>query len=129
MPHITVDFSHVVQDSQDAGSDDDHMVSRVFFSIAVDDKTHAGLYSDLKQTAGSNYATDPVEVSRPANYSGPLDWNAFRRCVERYYRMSFGPQGSGIAWEPGATNLRMRNNVSGQNWSCSFEASDSAAGW
>jgi hypothetical protein len=103
-------FTKIVQDSQEYGSDDGHMVSRVFFSVELGEKIHKGLYTNIKQTVGSNYETAPLEVSFSRGYKGPLDYGVFREHVERYYRDSFGLSGRMIRMGPGV-NLRMRNNI------------------
>ena len=36
MPQISVTFHKLIQDSQEFGSDDEHMVSRAFFKIEVE---------------------------------------------------------------------------------------------
>ena len=128
MTKVAIHFDHILQDSQDLGSDDDHMISRVFFAITVGDESFANLYADIKQTVGADFATDPLEVSQPANYTGPLDFNAFRKCVEEYYRKFVGAQGSGVRVAPKA-GVRMRNNNFGGAWSCSFDASETTTAW
>ena len=79
-------FTRVIQDSQDYGSDDEHMVSRVFFDLEVGGDVRRGLYADVKQTVGTSYETAPLEVSFPQGYKGPLDCGVFRSHVETYYR-------------------------------------------
>jgi hypothetical protein len=106
----TVTFTRCVQDSQDYGSDDEHMVSRVFFDLDVGGKSHLGLCADLKQVVGSNYETGAIEVGRPEGYRGPFNYLAFRDAAERYFRSLVGSGGSGIRMQ-GASNIRMRNNT------------------
>lgn len=128
MPRATVHFSEMIQDSQDYGSDDEHMVSRVFFDLEVDGKRFAGLHTNVKQTVGSSYETGPIEVSPPINYSGPLNHAAFSAAVERYYRGLVGSAGSGIRIQ-GASGVRMRNNRFGKQLSESFEVSNDGKSW
>ena len=47
----------LIQDSRDYGSNDEHMVSRVFFDLEVDGKRYTGLHADIKQTVGSLFET------------------------------------------------------------------------
>jgi hypothetical protein len=103
-------FTRVIQDSQDYGSDDKHMVSRVFFDLEVGGDVRRGLYADVKQTVGTSYETAPLEVSFPRHYKGPLDYGVFRSHVETYYREGFGSRGQGFRLGPGEKNIRMRNN-------------------
>ena len=96
----TVTFTPCVQDSQDYGSNDEHMVSRVFFDLEVDGKIHSGLYADLKQVVGSNYETGDIEVGLPHGYPDPFNHLAFRDAAEGYFRSLVGPrvQGSASRW-------------------------------
>jgi len=43
MPPARIVFSELIQDSQDYGSDDEYMVSRVFFVLEFEGETHRGL--------------------------------------------------------------------------------------
>ncbi len=103
-------FYKCVQDSQEYGSNDEHMVSRVFFSLEIDGKKYDGLYSDIKQTVGSSFETGVVEVSPPLGYDGPLNYMAFRDAAEKYFRQLVGSTASGIHIS-GGSNIRMRNNT------------------
>lgn len=126
--HATVTFSQLVQDSQDYGSDDEHMVSRVFFSIQVGDKTTPDLYADIKQTVGSSFDTGPLEVSRPHGYTGPFNYEAFQSAVEKYFRSVVGGSGSGISIQ-GARNIRMRNNRFQKSATATFPVETDNKAW
>ena len=80
---ITGEFVSCVQGSQEYGSTDQHMVSRVFFWLAVGGRRHDNLHVDVKQVAGGDYEKDPLEVSRPYGYDGPFNYEAFRDEVEK----------------------------------------------
>lgn len=67
----TITFTKCIQDSQDYGSDDEHMASRVFFDLEMDGQTHPGLHVDVKQVVGSSYETGDIEVGRPAGFREP----------------------------------------------------------
>jgi hypothetical protein len=110
VPLTTVHFQRLVQDSQEYGSNDEHMVSRVFFALEVDGTVAPNLYVDIKQTVGSSFETAPIEVSKPVGYKGPFDHSAFSSIVEKYYRSQVGATGSGIRISGGG-NIRMRNNL------------------
>ncbi|MGH9385622.1 MAG: hypothetical protein ACRD2N_15175 [Vicinamibacterales bacterium] len=103
-------FTMCVQDSQDYGSDYEHMVSRVFFDLVVNGKRHPGLHADLKQVVGSNYETGDIEVGQPVGYRGPFNHIAFRAAAERYFRSLVGSSGSGIRIQ-GASNIRMPSGL------------------
>ena len=76
MPKVTVNFTRCVQDSQEYGSTDDHMVSRVFFTIETEGRS-VPCYADLRQTVGSDYLKGDIEVAPPKTqkdekpYRGP----------------------------------------------------------
>ena len=57
MKKCKVIFRKCIQDSQDYGSDDEHMTSRVFFDLEIDGKIFKDLCADLKQTVGSDIET------------------------------------------------------------------------
>ena len=77
-----VTFFKCIQDSQDYGSNDEHMVSRVFFVLEIGGKKF-DLYADIKQTVGGDYETGPIEVAQPENYRGPFNYRAFRDAARK----------------------------------------------
>ena len=84
-------FTKCVQDSQDYGSDDEHMVSRVFFDIQIDGEVHRDLHCDIKQVVGSSYETGDIEVGRPAGYRAPFNYTAFSpSCPRSKIRLEAG---------------------------------------
>jgi len=105
-----VTFIRCIQDSQEYGSDDEHMVSRVFFDLEVSGTTHRGLFANLKQVVGSNYETGAIEVGPPVGYSGSFNHIAFRDAAERYFRGLVGSKASAIRVQGGG-DIRMRNNT------------------
>jgi hypothetical protein len=110
MAKATVTFFRIHQDSQDYGSDDEHMVSRIFFNLEIDGAKYPNLYADIKQTVGADFESGPMEVSHPHGYKGPFNFEAFRKAVEECYRSQIGSRGSGIRIT-GGSNIRMRDNV------------------
>ena len=111
MPTATATFFKIIQDSQEFGSDDEHMVSRIFFNLEIDKTKYPNLYADIKQTVGSSYESGPLEVSPPHGYDGPFNFEAFREAVEQRYRSQVGSKGRGYRIV-GGSNIRMWNNVS-----------------
>ena len=95
MPTATIHFKELIQDSQNFGSDDEHMVSRVFFDLQVGDKRYPGAHANIKQKVGA-VAADPIEVSPPAGYAGPFDHQKFQTEVEGYFRSVVGKSRSRI---------------------------------
>ena len=128
MAIATITIHKLIQDSQDYGSNDEHMVSRVFFEMKVEGKKYPDLYADIKQPVGSSFETSPLEVSSPPNYKGPFNYEAFRAIVEQYYRGLVGATGSGIHIS-GGSNIRMRNNTFVQSLTAQFEVQAAGGPW
>lgn len=118
----------MIQDSQEYGSDDEHMVSRAFFSIDVAGNVTEEAYVDIKQSIGTDFKSAPLEVSKPVGCSGPFNYEAFRQAAEAYYRSLVGSQGSGIHIE-GGSNIRMQNNTFIQQAQTEFEVSKESPAW
>lgn len=123
-----IDFHQCVQDSQDYGSDDEHMVSRVFFSLQLDGVSHENLHVDIKQPVGDKFEAGPLEVGAPQGYRGPINHAEFRAAVEKYYRRLVGSAGSGIRIVGGG-NIRMRNNRFVMPWGAEVSIDPSKGGW
>jgi len=87
MPDVAVTFQGIVQDSQKYGSDDDHMVSRLWVDIEVDGHERGSYFVDLKQVVGGN--VDDIEVSPPRwnedEYRGPWSQGAFAPAARTYF--------------------------------------------
>jgi hypothetical protein len=124
-------FEKCIQDSQDYGSDDEHMISRVFFTLEVGGKRYDGLHADVKQTVGSSYEDGPIEISSPrgSSYKGPFNYDAFRAAVEKYYRSLVGSSATGIRIGSGARGIRMRNNIFQRQKVTEFEVSGTDVSW
>lgn len=131
MTKARVTFNKCIQDSQDYGSDEEHMVSRVFFTLEVEGRRYDGLYVDVKQTVGSSYEDGPIEVSSPkgTSYRGPFNYEAFGPAVEKYYRTLVGPTAIGIRIGSGARNIRMRNNTFQRQEVVEFQVSGTDVSW
>jgi hypothetical protein len=125
-----VTFNECIQDSQDYGSDDEHMVSRVFFTLEVDGRRVEGLYVNIKQVVGDDFETGPIEVgpARGAHYRGPFNHASFRDEVEKYYRSLVGASGRHILIQ-GASHVRMRNIRHRRAKTVEFEISGADGGW
>ena len=136
MAKVKITFHKCIQDSQEYGSNDEHMVSRIFFSIEVTKvenneakvEKYDDLYADLKQVIGGKFEKNPIEVSPPylssgEPYSGVMNYQAFRNAAEDYFRGLVGTKASGIHIE-GESNIRMYNNLFMKDYSVDFQASD-----
>ena len=123
MSKANITFYKCVQDSQDFGSDDETMVSRVFFTLEIGEERYEDLYANLKQTVGADYETGPIEVGPPQGYDGPFNQEAFRDCAVRYYRSCFGLWATRIGIRKDAKGSRMFNNLFMNEMACEFEIS------
>jgi hypothetical protein len=110
MPVVTVNVTVCIKDSQEYGSTDEYMVSRVFYSIEVDGVPKGDDYSDLKQVVGSAYSFDNIEVSPPHEYRGAYDHNTFAKEIAGYFCKCVSSNGALISIRPGA-QVRMQNNA------------------
>ncbi len=129
MATLTGRFTKFVQDSQEYGSNDEQMVSRVFFDLLVDGQPRGSFLADVKLVVGGSFETDALEVGRPSGYRGPFDHARFAEAVTKYVRGLVGSGGSGIRLGPGAKNIRMRNNTFVKPAPFSFEVSNDSAAW
>jgi hypothetical protein len=128
MSTAIVIFKKCIQDSQEYGSDDEYMVSRVFFNLEVQDKEFSDLHVDIKQPVGSTFENTVIEVGAPQGYDGPFNHQAFSKAVEDYYRSLVGSQGTGIHIA-GGSNIRMQNNTFVKEKKVQFEVGKSDSAW
>jgi hypothetical protein len=131
MSIVRVRFHGCIQDSQEYGSDDEHMISRVFFDMEVDGEGYDGLHVDVKQTVGSSYETGPIEVGSPkgTKYRGPFDHQAFSEAVEKYYRSIVGSKASRFKRRGRSRNIRMPNQRFGVEQVVEFEVFGPDSSW
>jgi hypothetical protein len=107
---IRITFHKLILDSQELGSNDEFMESRVFFSFETSGNVHEGLYANLKQTVGSNYTEGNIEVGPPVGYDGPFNREVFSEAARQYFLGWVGPNGRGIRIATGS-GLRAQNNT------------------
>lgn len=108
---VKVNIKKCIQDSQEFGSDNEYMVSRVFFDIESEGTKYENLFVNIKQTVGSSYETGTIEVESPKDYKGPFNYVIFAEEIRRYFRNLVGSQGSGIKISGNCSNIRMYNNT------------------
>ena len=117
MSTATVTFHKLIQEAQDVSSTDskqNHVVSRVFFRLDLNDEHYADMSVILRQPFGTDYAKESIEVEKPfGSYAGNWNQDAFRKIVEDYYRSAIGSQGKAMRIGPGSGNVRMRGNTIG----------------
>jgi hypothetical protein len=93
MTKFTVEFEGIVVKSQEAGSTDDHMVSRVAFLLYVEGQRKGQFFTDLKQTVGAPMSSEAIEVGPPKGYDGPFEQNKFASAARDYFLDAIGPRG------------------------------------
>ncbi len=128
MPNTVLHLKHIIQDSQEFGSNDEHMISRVFFDLTVGGTSHQDLHCSVKQAVGSSYVDAPLEVSKAVGYKGPFNHEAFSQAVEQYYRKSFGVGGKAISFDADST-IRMQHNIVVRSETVEFESKASGGPW
>lgn len=108
----TIHLRELLQDAQEFGSDDEFMVSRVFFDLEVDTRMFRGLYADLKQVVGSQFEDEAIQVTGPVGYTGPhpVNQKSFQDAVRRYFLRFIGPNGTSGILLVNSKNIRMRDN-------------------
>jgi hypothetical protein len=128
MPLVRVKIEKCIKDSQEYGSTDEHMVSRVFFTIGADGAPSNEDYCDIKQIVGSAYSSGNMEVSRPHNYRGPFDHGIFSDEIAGYFSKLVNSTGSTISLG-GARNVRMMNNTFATPFEFAFTTENVGASW
>lgn len=125
MEIVVVNLHTLIQDSHHSGSDDEHMISRVYFSLEARGVVHRDYFAEIKQVVGSGGGQDaPLEVSYPVGYRGPFNHEEFSMCVENYYRELVR---SMVNVGPGA-QVRMQHNIFVKDQRIELHA-EPAAGW
>ncbi len=122
---MTIHFVGCLVDSQLLGSDNEHVVSKIFFII--DETPYETI---VRQPYGSNrsFETEPLEVENPKRLRGKMDYGAFRDVAEQYYRMLIGSQGSAININ-NSSNIRIMDTKIWQSWTVMIPDIKDAGGW
>lgn len=87
------------------------------------------MYSNIKQTVGSNFEEGQIEVGFPVGVTGPFNYESFSDAAKKYYLKLVGPQGTGINFGDGCSNLRMMHNIFKVPFNVEIEISDSGTSW
>ena len=128
MPKAKISLKKLIQDSQEFGSTDEHMISRVFFDLEIEGVVHRDLYTNIKQVVGSPINAEALEVSHPVGYQGPFNFLAFSKIISDYFISLVGQKGNGIHIEAGQ-NIRMTNNHFQVPLITEFETNNPGGGW
>jgi hypothetical protein len=110
MALFRVTFHQLRHDSRDYGSDDRHIVSRVFFPFKKDGQALGDFFADLKQVVGSDLEEGEIEVGRPIGYDGPFNQERFSIAAREYFRSLISSKGAGIS-AMARRHIRMHNNL------------------
>ena len=93
MATATLTFRRCVMNSPEAGTDDRHLGTRVYFDLDIEGRQHPNLFADVREPIGLASHEEFLEVTTPHNYSGPLNVPVFQGLVEFYYRQVIGAGG------------------------------------
>lgn len=105
-----ITFHKLRHDSREYGSDDNYMVSRVFFSLEEDGKDRGEFSADIKQKIGRNIEPCDIEVGPPIGYKGSFNQAGFSGATREYFGILMGSKGAGIA-AMSRISIRVRNNM------------------
>ncbi|PKD15768.1 hypothetical protein APR41_10745 [Salegentibacter salinarum] len=125
MKKIQLLFKKCIQDSQDYGSDNEHMISRIFYEVdGVDYECN------VRQPYGESFSfdEDPIEVEAPKELGKKINYGQFRDEVENYYKQIVGSSGRGINIQ-GGTNIRMQNNTFEMEYRTEIDEAGYSGGW
>jgi hypothetical protein len=102
MKTIKLNFTKAIINSQMLGSENEHMLSQLFFTLD-------GVPYDcvVRQPHGENHTfeTDPIEVELPKGFPVRINYGEFSNEAENYYRKAVGKSASFIRIEGGSNNM------------------------
>ena len=111
MAIATVTFRRCLVNVPEAGSDEEHVGSRVFFDLKIDEQEFVDVYADVR---ADRKGDAPLFVTPPQGYDGPLHRKLFQGLVEFYYRQTAGGGADGLG-------LRLRDWTIEQEMVVQFE--------
>ena len=123
MAIATVTFRRCLVNAPEYGSDDNHVGSRVFFDLHREGREFVNVYVDVKQATGEGAEREPLVVTPPHGYDGPLNVPVFHSLVEFYYRQAVGGA-SGLSGIQGL-GMRLTDWVIERDMRVQFEISGS----
>lgn len=94
MAIATVTFRRCVVNASEAGSDEAQNGSRVFFDLTIGEQEFVDVYVDV--TPANEEKDEPLFVTPPQGYDGPLNLPVFQGLVEFYYRQVTGGSLDGL---------------------------------
>ena len=93
MAIATVTFRRCLVNTPEAGSDEGHVGSRVFFDLNVEGREFVDVHVDVR---AAREGDAPLCVTTPQGYDGPLNLQVFQGLVEFYYRQVAGGSLDGL---------------------------------
>jgi len=97
---------------QELGTNDEYMVSKLFFSLEKTGHVYSDLDCIIKQTVGSDYRKDNfIEVYANIPKSMGVNIGNFQKAARQYYQNLIGQLGAVIVTPEGVNNVRMGNFV------------------
>jgi|GEM_PF-3764472 len=94
---IRVIFREIEWRAQDyEWSEGGHIVSILNFDLKENGALNTGLSARILQPEEAPCGSALLEISRPTNYDGPFDFEAFREAATAYYREACREGMSGI---------------------------------
>ena len=121
-------FFKCIHDSQEFGSNDEYMVSRVFFSLENDGIEKSYLFAQIKQPVGSSCNEKYVEVNFPEGITGPFNFNAFSDAAKAYYMRLIGARGCFINVGDSCSRIQTMNKSFHMAHEVEFNISDPSNG-
>jgi hypothetical protein len=94
---VVAQFGRIDVGHQLAGAPDEYTIAQIQCRI-VGVGEPADTFVWVKQITGSKFQDkDSLEVSRPVNYRGPLDYSRFVEAANEHFKKAIGPEGRGFA--------------------------------
>ena len=119
-------FHKLHQDSFQFGSNDEVMVSRVFFDVLIRGKLIQDLFANVKQAVGASARSDPLELTRPRGQRDVFQYRGLARCIERYFRRIAGACEDAYCSHGGRRERRRDVVIVIRLW-CSFSTAEDMA--
>ena len=106
----TVTFKRCVQNAENTGGDEEHIVSHIYFDLELDQQKHTDVCLEIKQPIQGDA---PIEVSKPHGYTGAGEFSELREAAAAYYKKLVGTQP--------AKEIPAQNNLIVQEETVEFE--------
>jgi len=85
MARLIVRVKYFVYNATEFGSNDEIIVSRIFYDMSVNGQKRGEFYSDLTHRV-ETLEPEAIEVTHPSGYTGPFNHAAFADKLIAYYQ-------------------------------------------